>query len=978
MTSGDPEILVDSALAEAVRLMEAQHFDEVLHVLRRAVAIATSAPGLDPDYLGTARYMLGLQLYARNEWAEALPHLEAGANHLERNYGAVNQLRGDVLNALGRCHQELGVLDAAIDCYYKAVEILAAVLGPRDPHSITVLDNLAYVVELTGNLDEALELAETVWAARAEVLGPAADETLDSHHAVASLHEKRGDFQNAAEARELEYEVRRRRFGAFDESTLDTSQLWFETLLEAADVGSALAVMNRIAAYFEDSSTMPDERRSVANTLRRMGVRAERQGYPELLLTCAERAHVMLSSAFGPEDPDSIDALGGLAQAHFLTEDYGTAIRLNRLCLDQRRALLPADDPDIALSLNNLAAALHDQGELIEALPLWEEALRIDRVHYKEPDDVLAADMHNIGRLLVDLRRYREGLTYLWRAVDQWKSLHPEGHLHLGHAFKILFFAYHRLGDVAAAARCEAQFRRLYAEFGREEHLQLPFAKDLDSTAPTKFRSTALEAQGDERLQAGDPAGALRYFSSAIETGKMMGRYSSVDECRQQWKTAVAHKAAGAYDEALDSATQAMSAFRNAWLDLPVVGSVTEHGMLLGLGERLKDLVLTLLVEHTPQSKACAHAAFELVLQSKALASTILQRERHAAFEETRPEVQERFRRLQTLQLQIADQLLTGPRSASTAFSKELIEEWQLEIRKVSAELASRTMTTKHVAQPDGLVSSILEAMPQGAGLIEAVYAHKDRVETYNEPLGPVADIFHSFYVIFFLSTAHPDRLQWVAIPRRDIDDPVFSLRTALEQDVDDDEWLKACRALRHTVLDPFKGIEDCERIFFAPDGQLTTIPLDLLPAAGRGTLMETTRVVYLRCGRELLETKQPHNASRPVVMGAPDYDLAGDEPIRRDTLHALAMGLSLAARSGIYGTGIRCEARNKRRLKSRVPSESNQLPARTLTAMHCSPCNRRSCYIWRPMLMARLPRGWMPRSAACSTLMNTTCGCPT
>ena len=56
---------------------------------------------------------------------------------------------------------------------------------------------------------------------------------------------------------------------------------------------------------------------------------------------------------------------------------FSTAESFFKRSLEMREAVLPADHPDLAQSLNNLAALYHDKKHYEKAAPLYERALQL-------------------------------------------------------------------------------------------------------------------------------------------------------------------------------------------------------------------------------------------------------------------------------------------------------------------------------------------------------------------------------------------------------------------------------------------------------------------------------------------------------------------------------------------------------------------------------------------------------------------------
>jgi eukaryotic-like serine/threonine-protein kinase len=86
--------------------------------------------------------------------------------------------------------------------------------------------------------------------------------------------------------------------------------------------------------------------------------------------------------------------------------------------LEIRRAVLPAEHRDIAMSLNNLALLFYDQSKLVEAEPLFRESLEIFRAGLPPGDSSISAPLCNLGLLLQDQNRLDEAEVLYREAME--------------------------------------------------------------------------------------------------------------------------------------------------------------------------------------------------------------------------------------------------------------------------------------------------------------------------------------------------------------------------------------------------------------------------------------------------------------------------------------------------------------------------------------------------------------------------------
>lgn len=109
------------------------------------------------------------------------------------------------------------------------------------------------------------------------------------------------------------------------------------------------------------------------------------------------------------------------------------------------------------------------------------------------------------------------------------------------------------------------------------------------------------------------------------------------------------------------------------------------------------------------------------------------------------------------------------------------------------------------------------------------------------------------------------------------IDALVHQLRTSIDGDVDAD-WLSPARALHSRVVAPLASyLDDVDELLIAPDAGLGLAPFAALVGADGEPLVTRYRFTYLTSGRDLLlgQEAEKRRAGRPVVIGAPDFNLA-------------------------------------------------------------------------------------------------------
>ena len=132
---------------------------------------------------------------------------------------------------------------------------------------------------------------------------------------------------------------------------------------------------------------------------------------------------------FGEESAEAADSYDLLSSFHFLTGRYDAAEEEERRTIALREAILPPDDPAIALARDGLGTILVRQGRYAEAEPLLLDALATYRKAEPPEAESLAGALNTLaelartrGDMKLAEERFTEGLSYAPGAP----ALHPQ------------------------------------------------------------------------------------------------------------------------------------------------------------------------------------------------------------------------------------------------------------------------------------------------------------------------------------------------------------------------------------------------------------------------------------------------------------------------------------------------------------------------------------------------------------------------
>jgi serine/threonine protein kinase len=180
-----------------------------------------------------------------------------------------------------------------------------------------------------------------------------------------------------------------------------------------------------------------------------------------------EKAEPLLARALGtresllPADhPDVALSLNTMGLLYKNQGEYAKAEALYRRSLAIREKVLGADHPDVAEVLNNLAAACQYQGRSTDAEPLHRRALAIrEKALGPEHPDV-ATSLNNLAWFHQSQGQYTEAEPLYKRALAIWEKASGQDHPDLAISVNNLAALYYMQGKYAAA---EPLFRRSLA-----------------------------------------------------------------------------------------------------------------------------------------------------------------------------------------------------------------------------------------------------------------------------------------------------------------------------------------------------------------------------------------------------------------------------------------------------------------------------------------------------------------------------------
>jgi CHAT domain-containing protein/Tfp pilus assembly protein PilF len=164
-----------------------------------------------------------------------------------------------------------------------------------------------------------------------------------------------------------------------------------------------------------------------------------------------QRALAIREKALGPEHPSIATSLNNLANLHFGRGEFAKVEPLYLRALAIREKSLGPEHTNVAASLSNLASLYDRRSEYSKAEPLYLRALAIDEKALGPEHPDVASSLDNLGSLYQNRGSYAKAEPFIQRALAiREKALGPE-HPDVATSLNRLALLYRDLGDYGKA-----------------------------------------------------------------------------------------------------------------------------------------------------------------------------------------------------------------------------------------------------------------------------------------------------------------------------------------------------------------------------------------------------------------------------------------------------------------------------------------------------------------------------------------------
>jgi serine/threonine protein kinase/tetratricopeptide (TPR) repeat protein len=145
-------------------------------------------------------------------------------------------------------------------------------------------------------------------------------------------------------------------------------------------------------------------------------------GEPKIAAGQYEWARSLYSQHLGPDHPDTLRSMNGLANSYDALGRRGDALKLFEETLALRKSKLGLDHPDTLLSMNNLAVSYAALGRHAEALQLREQTLALRKAKLGSDHVSTLSSMNNLALSYAALGRHADALKLFEETLALRKS----------------------------------------------------------------------------------------------------------------------------------------------------------------------------------------------------------------------------------------------------------------------------------------------------------------------------------------------------------------------------------------------------------------------------------------------------------------------------------------------------------------------------------------------------------------------------
>ncbi len=323
-----------------------------------------------------------------------------------RRYETANGFAADVLRYLSG----EAVLAHPPSTAYRVKKFVRRHRGQVIAASLVLFALLAGMAGTTWGLVEARK--QEAEAKRQE--GLARDEAQAKEQARAAEAAQRHAAEQAATAEKAAHEQAQKRLQQIEKGNDIITSIFTDLDIRKVKQGTepleAVLAKRLVRAAEQLEGESVGDPLAVAQLQNRLGRSLISLGYPREAIGLFAKARQTFTRLHGAEHPDTLASMINLAAAYQDAGKLDQALPLFEETLKVTKAKLGSEHPSTLTSMNNLAGAYQDAGKLDQALPLFEETLKLAKAKLGAEHPDTLTSMNNLAMAYRDARKLDQAL----------------------------------------------------------------------------------------------------------------------------------------------------------------------------------------------------------------------------------------------------------------------------------------------------------------------------------------------------------------------------------------------------------------------------------------------------------------------------------------------------------------------------------------------------------------------------------------
>jgi serine/threonine protein kinase len=394
--------------------------------------------------------------------------IEAAMPFVEKSFTNKPIIEARLRRTVGVSFLDLGEAKLAVEQFQAARALYTRLLGPNDPGTLNVANDLAVGLDALGQHAEALKLWEDTLTLTKAALGPDHPQTLTSMNNLAYAYGIRGRSAEALKVEEEVLALRKAKLGPYHLHTLQSMSNLAAGYRAVGRDAEALKLLEETLAL--QKSHLGAEHPDTLATMQSLAVSYESVGRRHDALKLREETLALRKAKLGPEHPDTLVSMMHLAAIYTPLGRNAEAVKLYEAALAIQKAKLPAGHLNTILTMFGLAEGYAALGRHAEALKLFEETRTLTSAKLGANHFIALMSMMNEAKCYDALGRYADALKLREKALPLFQATRPHNDRMTLTAKSNLTVSYYTLGRYADAVKlCEQTLALQKAALGPDD-----------------------------------------------------------------------------------------------------------------------------------------------------------------------------------------------------------------------------------------------------------------------------------------------------------------------------------------------------------------------------------------------------------------------------------------------------------------------------------------------------------------------------